>query len=340
MTDIDKPNTNSEVVFYDPNKPMQVGGQAVIEGVMMRAPNSIATAVRRANGKIVVQFQTFKSITEKKKWLGKPILRGAVGLIEMLYLGIKSLNFSADIAMKDEDLKKNIKSKKNKKQSHLAIALTLILGLIIGISIFFALPLYLATWIFAIEQTAILFNLVTGLIRVIILLLYMIIISYMKDIKQVFRYHGAEHKSVFAFEAKAPLIMENVQTFSRFHPRCGTSFLLVVVFVAMLAFSLLDALTLELLGTITLPVRLITHLPFIPFVGGLAYEAIKFSAKHGNSWWGKIVVAPGLWLQKITTKDPDANQIEVAIIALKCALGQEDAEKYRLEPEPELTEEK
>jgi uncharacterized protein YqhQ len=328
---------------YDPNKPMQVGGQAVIEGVMMRAPGAVATAVRRANGQIVVQQQEYRSVTEKYKWLNVPILRGAVGLIDMMYLGIKTLNFSAEIAMLDaetEDPKsndtatKNDSESKSKPQSKLALAATLVFALALGIGIFFIVPLYLTTKVFAIEQTAVTFNLVAGAIRITILLLYMAGISLMKDIQQLFRYHGAEHKSVFAYELKGELVPISVAKFSRFHPRCGTSFLLIVAFVAILSFSLLDALVLTFVASITLPIRLLTHLPFIPIVGGLAYEIIKFSAKHGTTRWGKILIAPGLWLQHITTKEPTEPQIEVALVALKCALGQEDPAKYILQPNP------
>jgi uncharacterized protein YqhQ len=159
-------------------------------------------------------------------------------------------------------------------------------------------------------------------------------ISLMKDIQRLFRYHGAEHKSVFAYELKGMLIPRSVINYSRFHPRCGTSFLLIVAFVAILSFSLLDAFMLTFIAKITLPIRFLTHLPFIPIVGGLAYEIIKFSAKHGTTWWGRILIAPGLWLQHITTKEPTELQIEVALVALKCALGLEDPTKYILQPDP------
>lgn len=324
---------------YNPNKPMQVGGQAVIEGVMMRAPGSVATAVRRANGQIVVQQQKYQSVTETHTWLNYPILRGAVGLVDMMYLGIKTLNFSAEIAMLDvekeklQNKKNNGEKKKSPSTSNLALIATLIIALAIGIAIFFVVPLYLTTKVFAIEQTAVAFNLTAGAIRISILLLYMAGISLMKDVQQLFRYHGAEHKSVFAFELKAELVPDSVKLYSRFHPRCGTSFLLITAFVAILSFCFLDLLLLRILGTISLPVRLATHLPFIPIVGGLAYEIIKFSAKHSTTWWGRILIEPGLLLQKITTKEPDAAQIEVALVALKCALGQEDPAKYTLQPE-------
>jgi uncharacterized protein YqhQ len=329
---------------YDPNKPMQVGGQAVIEGVMMRAPSAVATAVRRANGQIVVRKQPFRSITQKHRWLDVPILRGAIGLIDMMVLGIKTLNYSAEVAMLDaEQAKSNRKNgtngsgsgAKSKSQSSFAIAATLVFALALGVGIFFIVPLYVTTRVFAIEQTAIAFNLIAGAIRVTILLLYLAGISFMKDIRRLFHYHGAEHKSVFAFELKAELVPEAVRNYSRFHPRCGTSFLLIVMFVAILAFSLLDALLLTLFGSITLPVRLLTHIPFIPVVGGAAYEVIKFSAKHSATLWGRILIAPGLWLQKITTKEPDDAQIEVALVALRCALGLEDPEQYSFSIEKE-----
>lgn len=346
MQTIDRQEWIPKNPAYNPDKPMQVGGQAVIEGVMMRAPNTVATAVRRANGQIVVQKQDFLSVTQIYKWLNVPILRGAVGLIEMMVLGIKTLNYSAEIATLDIETEKNkrnngregsLSEKKPKSQSNLRLAGTLIFALVLGIGIFFILPLYLTTKVFTFEQTALAFNFITGIIRVTILLIYMLAISLMKDIQQLFRYHGAEHKSVFAFELKAPLVPEAVRTYSRFHPRCGTSFLLIVIFVAILTFSFLDAFLLTIFGTITLPIRLCTHLPFIPIVGGLAYEIIKFSAKHSTTWWGRILIAPGLWLQKITTKEPDMRQIEVALVALRCALGQEDPEKYPLRVEQDVS---
>jgi uncharacterized protein YqhQ len=322
--------------LYDPTKPMQIGGQAVIEGVMMRAPGSVATAVRRANGDIVVQKRTFVSILEKFKILGLPVLRGAVGLIDMLFLGIKTLNFSAEIAMMDVESEKPPENgngrakKKSKGQSTAAMVTTLVVALALGITIFFAVPIVVTTKVFRFEQNALAFNLVAGLIRIAILLGYLVAISLMRDIKRLFQFHGAEHKTVFAFELSDTLIPPAVKQHSRFHPRCGTSFLLLVMFVAILSFSLLDALLIQLLGGVTMGIRLLTHLPFIPVVGGIAYEIIKFSAKHSSTWWGKILIAPGLWLQRITTKEPDETQVEVAIVALRCALGLEDAAKYCL----------
>ena len=324
--------------LYDPSKPMQVGGQAVIEGVMMRAPGSVATAVRRANGEIVVRQESYTSVVDKYKLLKLPILRGAVGLVDMMYLGIKTLNFSAEVAMQDIEAKEPSKNGNGKKksQSTLALAGTLILALALGIGIFFVLPIVVTTKVFHFEQEAFEFNFVAGLIRITILLGYLSAIALSKEIQRLFQYHGAEHKTVFAFELTDQLLPPIVKGHSRFHPRCGTSFLLIVMFVAILAFSLLDAVLISLLGKVTLATRLLTHLPFIPVVGGLAYEIIKFSARHTTTWWGKLLIAPGLWLQRVTTREPDESQLEVAIVALKCALGLDDAGKYPLKEVSQL----
>ena len=319
--------------LYDPSKPMQVGGQAVIEGVMMRAAGSVATAVRRANGEIVVRQEPYESVVEKYKFLKLPVLRGAIGLVDMMYLGIKTLNFSAEIAMLDvqeKEIPVNGSGKK-KTQSKLALAVTLLFALALGVAIFFVIPIFLTTRVFQIEQNAFGFNLVAGLIRITILLGYLSTIALSKEIQRLFQLHGAEHKTVFAFELSDQLLPPVVRTHSRFHPRCGTSFLLIVMFVAILAFGVLDSITIALIGKITIVTRLLTHLPFIPVVGGISYEVIKFSSRHTTTWWGRLLIAPGLWLQRVTTREPDESQLEVAIVALRCALGLEDPAKYVLQ---------
>ncbi|MBW7887213.1 MAG: DUF1385 domain-containing protein [Bacteroidetes bacterium] len=298
---------------YDPNNPIQVGGQAVIEGVMMRAKGMIATAVRRSNGEIVIKRQPFTSIIEKYPKLNIPILRGAIGLIEMMYIGISTLNYSAEIAIEDEN-------KKKKEQSKFALAVTLLFSLAVGIGIFFLLPLYTATQFFTIEQKPIAFNLVAGAIRILLLLAYLYAISKMKDVHRLFQYHGAEHKAVFAFEQKAPLEISEAMKYTRFHPRCGTSFVLQVMLIAIILFAVMDTILLQFIDSISLPIRLATHIPFIPVLGGISYEFLKFSAKHSNSTIGKIFVAPGLWLQKITTQEPDESMMDVSLAAIKAAL--------------------
>ncbi len=316
---------------------MQVGGQAVLEGVMMRGRDAVATAVRRRDGSIVVDHVPYRPLARRYRWLNVPILRGAVGLLEMMFLGIKSLNFSADVAMQDEEATRpgGNGSSASKRRTDAAVAFSVVIALVLGVGLFFVAPLYLTTHLLPIEQNAIAFNLVTGMIRVVMLIAYIAAISAMKDIRRLFEYHGAEHKSVFAFELRADLAPASVVPFSRFHPRCGTSFLLIVVAVAIVLFALLDALLIAILGSISLPVRLAVHVPLIPVVAGAAYEVIRFSAKHTTTWWGRILIAPGLWLQRLTTKEPDASQIEVAVVALKCALGLADPRAYALAPASE-----
>ncbi|MBI4547953.1 MAG: DUF1385 domain-containing protein [Ignavibacteriae bacterium] len=296
---------------------------------MMRAPGRIATAVRRSNGEIIVKKREYVSLAEKYKLFKLPILRGAVGLVEMMYIGIDTLNFSAEVAMHDieeaERAKGNGKAMKEKKTaSNIKLALTVMVSLLIGIAIFFVTPLVVTTKLFSVEQDAFWFNLIAGIIRISILLAYLGIISLLKDVKRLFEYHGAEHKAVFTFESGADLIIDAAKQYTRFHPRCGTSFILIVMVVAMLLFSVLDSVLILWIGKISLPIRLITHLPLIPLVGGVAYEFIRWSAKRSTTPLGKVLVAPGLWLQRITTKEPDPSQLEVAIVALKCALGVEE----------------
>jgi len=304
---------------YNPENPLLVGGQAVIEGVMMKAPNAIATAVRRANGEIEIKKEPFISISSKYPLLKTPFLRGIVNFIEMMIIGIKTLNYSADIALQDSDY--DDKRKDNKKNySNFTTAITLIIAFLIGMVVFFVFPLFVTTKLFHFENNILVFNLVTGFFRLLLFLLYVFIISKMKDIYRIFQYHGAEHKLVFTFEEGKELTVDNAKKFTTFHPRCGTSFLVVVFIVAIISFALLDAIIISKLGYINLPIRLLVHLPFIPFLGGISYEFIRLSAKKSDSFLGKMLALPGLWLQRITTKEPDENQLEVALCALKSAL--------------------
>lgn len=311
---------------FDPNKPLAVGGQAVIEGVMMRAPGCIATAVRRKNGSVVVKKRDFHSLAEKYPLFRLPILRGAVGLLEMMFIGIETLNFSTEVAMQDLELEKHSNgngtpAKSRKSASNFRLALTVMLSLVLGIAVFFVTPLVVTTKLFNVEQQPFWFNIVAGVIRLSILVGYLYVISLMRDVKRLFEYHGAEHKAVFTFESQGNLTPSAAARYTRFHPRCGTSFILIVMVVSMLLFSVVDSLLILWLGKISLVLRLSTHLPLIPLVGGVAYEFIRWSAKRSTTTIGKMLVAPGLWLQRITTEEPDPSQLEIAVIALKCALG-------------------
>jgi uncharacterized protein YqhQ len=292
----------------------QVGGQAVIEGVMMRSPKSFTVAIRKSNGQITIKKEPYIALTERFKFLKIPIIRGAVVLIESLYLGIKALSFSAEEAMEEENPETKILDTKKEKKEETFVTLWLILSLLMGFSlalfIFFYLPLIL------VELTGVkggfLFNLIDGLIRITFFLIYIWAISLWKSMRRVFEYHGAEHKSIFAFEAGEDLTPENIKKYSTHHPGCGTSFLLVVMVISILVFMFLGR-------PHTISERL-TRLLFVPLIAGISYEVTRLSRKRKNSKIVKILTAPGLWLQKITTKEPDEKQLKVAIAALKSAL--------------------
>ncbi|TFB13713.1 DUF1385 domain-containing protein [Candidatus Marinimicrobia bacterium MT.SAG.4] len=303
-------------------KKILVGGQAVIEGIMMRAPGAYATSVRRADGTIETERHEFRSILEKHKSLNIPVLRGIIALFETLKIGIGTLQWSADKSMEDLEPDKTVS-----KPDTLAKTASLLFALLVGLGLFFVLPLTVTTKFFEIERDAVLFNLVSGAIRITLFLGYIGAISLMEDIKILFRYHGAEHKMIFAFEGGCELLPSEAKKFIRFHPRCGTSFLLIVMLVSILVFALIDSIIISYIGSISLGVRLLSHLPMIPFVAGLGYEAIKLSGRYGSTAIGRVLVAPGLWLQRLTTKEPDDAQLEVAAVALKSALG-EDYDKF------------
>lgn len=300
-----------------------VGGQAVIEGVMMRGPKYIATAIRKKDNHIVIKREEFISITTRKKFLGLPVIRGFVSLIEMLIIGFRSLNFSAEEAIKDEE--GNSKDSRSGKQeeggfSKLYQAFTYIFAFGLAFLFFVFLPYRIGYWS-NIQQTSFVFNLFVGIIRIVFFLLYIYVISLLKDVRRIFEYHGAEHKSVFAYEANPDFTLEDTKQYKTLHPRCGTSFILIVLILAVLIFSVFDAVLSSILGfVIPLPLRIFLHILLMPIIAGLSYEILKFSGKNVNHWLVRIFSAPGLALQRITTKEPDTKQIEVAICALKAAL--------------------
>lgn len=296
-----------------------VGGQAVIEGVMMRSPAKISTSVRQPNGEIVTQTEPFISLTKKVKVLGWPVIRGMVSFFEMLILGIKTLNYSAEIAAAAEENKGSISGPVSKKMS-LSIILAMIFALGVGIAIFFFLPLFLAQ-LMGVHRTAFGFNMIAGVIRVTIFIVYIKAIANFKDIKRVFAYHGAEHKSIYAFENDLPLTVENAARFTTLHPRCGTSFLLIVALFAIFAFSISDTIFALMIGHQPLLLqRFALHFSLLPLIAGISYELLKLSGKTRNNKITKFLIAPGLWLQTITTREPDASQLEVALTALKSSI--------------------
>jgi uncharacterized protein YqhQ len=299
-------------------KKILVGGQAVIEGVMMRVPGAYATAVRKEDGSIEISRNSFNSLTEQFALLKKPLLRGVISLFESLKIGLSTLQFSADVALREENL---AKGKSEQKEKPLVAILTTIFALLLGIIFFGVLPLYITTRLLNIEKMALVFNLVTGGWRMLFFLVYLWVISLMKDIQRLFQYHGAEHKVVFTFESGQELNVANTRSFTTHHPRCGTSFIFIILLASILMYALIDTGIIFVFGRITLSLRIIFHLLLLPLVAGTGYELLKITARYQNQWWGRWLSTPGLWLQRITTKPPTDDQIEVAIAALRAAFG-------------------
>lgn len=281
------------------DKPI-VGGQAVIEGVMMRGFGKVATAVREPDGNINVQVKPVSSITERFPALKLPILRGAVSLFESLILGMKSLSFSAQAAGEEDE-----------QLSDRELIATVILAIALACALFMAIPTFAAKFFRAFTDDPFALNLVEGFLRLIIFLAYLFAISQMADVQRVFKYHGAEHKTIFCYEADLPLTVANVKKFPRLHPRCGTSFLLIVMLVSIFVFAFL--------GWPDLWLRILSRIILLPLVAGLSYELIRFSARSQNSLV-KAAIMPGLWLQYLTTREPDDEMIEVAIKSLEAVM--------------------
>ena len=288
---------------------LPIGGQAVIEGVMMRSPSRVAVAVRQPGGAIALMEKPFASITRRHRLLGLPIVRGAVGLFETLSLGIAALNFSADEATRDEAAGTRKPSAIQGGAQLLSVAISLALG----IFVFVVLPARLTVWLGFHGRLG--FGLVDGLFRLAAFVLYLALISQWKEMRRVLGYHGAEHKAIHALEAGAPLSPESVQTFSRFHPRCGTSFLFLVVVVSIIVFTFIGR-----------PQGLRDHLLRIacmPLIAGVAFEFIRLTARHAGKPLVRALVWPGLQFQRLTTREPDLTMCEVAIAALERVRGDE-----------------
>ena len=281
---------------------IRVGGQAVIEGVMMRSPNSMAVAVRRPNGEIVVKRERLDFFSEKKFFSKLPLVRGVINLLSALVLGMKALNFSANQSLEEEQ-----------EVSSWTMGLTFTFALCFGIFLFFLIPLFLTKWlrffIPTVSTSGILFNLVDGIIRLMIFLAYLWAISFFKEIRRIFEYHGAEHKSIFALESGEALMADRVKGFSYLHPRCGTSFLLMVMVVSILVFALIP-------HHLSFGYKVASRVVLIPLIAGLAYEIIRFADQKRESKGMQYFIKPGLWLQRMTAREPSEDQIEVALRAL------------------------
>jgi uncharacterized protein YqhQ len=312
---------------------LNVGGQAVIEGVMMRSPHTVSTAVRKPDGQIVVKSEKFVSLTQKHKILGVPLIRGLVSFGEMLVISIKTLNYSAEMAMEEEgESKPEAEKKKSGFFKSVYLAITMILALALGFGLFFFLPLWLSQLLGA-RKEALAFNLIAGCVRVTLFIAYVWIISRFSEFKKIFQYHGAEHKSIFTYEAGRELTVDNVKGFSTKHPRCGTSFIMIVVVFAILVYSISDTVYYLIAGVPpTLPKRMLVHFILLPLVAGGGYELLKISGKTRDRKITRILSAPGLWIQNITTREPNDSQLEVALVALKNALKED--EPSLIDPQP------
>ena len=323
-----------------------IGGQAVIEGVMMRSPNAFVVAVRKPDGKIRLRRDQWYGLSQKLNFLKKPFLRGILMLIETMANGIVSLNYSANIAMAEEEKEKALKkgkteaefeaSQKKKEKVDIGTFLTMAVSMLFGIGLFVFLPHTLSFWIgdllgqgWTLDSFA--FHAVDGVIKGMIFLLYVWLIGFMPDVYRVFQYHGAEHKSIATFEAGMDLTVENARKFTTLHPRCGTSFVFFLIFISIVLFSGVFAIVPIGQGLPTL----LRHVVAVLFkvvlmlpVAGISYELIKTAGKCSDTWWAKIMSYPGMMLQKLTTKEPDDAQLEVALTSIRAVLFLED--KYNL----------
>ncbi len=305
-----------------PTAKNRVGGQAVLEGIMMRHKSTCATAVRRPDGSIATDVREIKSIKEKFPVFKLPILRGVVGFIESLITSMTILTLSAELqGIESEEpskFEKWLEKKFGKSILALASAVGAVLGVLLALLLFFYLPMAVSKLIaIAIELTPLVKAIVEGVVKMGIFILYIWLVAFMPDIRRTYEYHGAEHKSIFCHEAGLELTVENIKKQSRFHPRCGTSMMFAMLLLGIIVSAALPASLWD-----NLFLRFLTKLLILPLVVGIGYELTIFSGTHDNLLI-RILTAPGLWFQRITTKEPDDKQIEVAITALKLSLPEE-----------------
>ena len=278
-----------------------IGGQAVIEGVMMRGPEDVAVAVRKADGSIDVDVHPVNSIQDRHPILKKPLIRGMVVLVESLVMGMKALSYSAQVSGEEDE-----------EMDDKDMALTIVVSVLLAVGLFIAIPTWSMRFLQHWTTNAVTLNLAEGCLRMAIFLAYIAVISSMKDIQRVFQSHGAEHKTIFAYEAGLPLTVENVRKFPRLHPRCGTNFLMIVMCISIFVFAFL--------GWPNLLERILSRILLMPVVAGVSYEIIRFAGRHNDNPWIHKLILPGLLLQKLTTREPADEMIEVAIASVKAVV--------------------
>ncbi len=300
--------------------PASMGGQAVIEGVLMKGPSNTAIALRKADGEILVHRERLKGIDKRYPVFKLPVFRGMYTLIDTMVLGVRALTFSAEQVELDEGggepsrFDKFFEKLLGDKSEQAAIYLSVVLSLILTIGLFIVLPTYLIRFMKFASGGTVFMNLMEGVLRISIFLVYLLAVSRMKDIQRVFEYHGAEHKTIHCYEHGEDLTPENAARHPRLHPRCGTSFLLIVLVVSIILFSFI--------GWPNMLVRIMTRILLMPLVGGISYEIIKWAGRS-ESLPARIVRAPGMFLQNLTTREPDNAQLEVAIASLKAVAEEE-----------------
>ncbi len=308
-------------------KKTSIGGQALIEGIMMRGPKRSVMAVRKKDGSIDISERTFKNIKKKYPILKLPIIRGVAGFIESMTVGYKAMMDSAEISgyLDEEEIKKENEKKDTGKLMTVIMVVAAVLAVILSVGLFIYLPslAFKGVNYLAGETLSDFQSLFEGILKITIFLGYMLAVSCMKDIKRVFQYHGAEHKTIFCYEAGEELTVENVRTKGRFHPRCGTSFMILMLIVSIFLTFILDAIVPDLRDVLWL--RTIIKLLMVPIICGIGYELIKLCGKHDN-FITRIVAAPGLWIQRITVKEPDDSMIEIAIAAMKEVIPENEEE--------------
>jgi uncharacterized protein YqhQ len=335
---------NTEKKLEMPLIDFAVGGQAVIEGVMMRSPNFVTVAVRKTEGNIKVKEENFRSFCTRVKLFGIPLVRGVVNLFEMMIVGMRILNYSANEMLEDVD--QNEKAEANGGTTHTkqkeatpvaeadkkpsgfekaatAASFALSVAFALGMSLFLFkfMPLwitdYLSKQFTVINDNYLIFNLLDGVIKTIFFIVYIALIGSMPSMHRVFQYHGAEHKSIYTYESGLDLTVENAKKMTRFHPRCGTSFILVVFMISIFVYTFVPRQP-------DFMMNFLVRVMFLPIVAGVSYEILKWSAKQRRTFFVKMLTAPGLWFQRLTTQEPDDKQLEVALFALKKALELEE----------------
>lgn len=299
-------------------KRTNIGGQAILEGVMMRGKKMYAVAIRKPDKEIVVDKKNVKSYKDRPAILRLPIIRGAVALVDSLVIGMKTITYSAEFLDIEEEepskLDKYIEKKFGDKFNDILIGFSVVIAIIMAIGLFMVLPTWISSFLNGIIPGTWALGIIEGIVRILIFLLYLVLITKMNDIKRLFQYHGAEHKTINCFEDEQDLTVENVKNHSRFHKRCGTSFLLIVMVVSMLVFVFVRVDTVSM--------RVLSRIILFPVIAGISYELIKW-AGNSDSKFVQIISAPGMCLQRLTTAEPDDSMIEVAIAAMKGVLEDE-----------------